>query len=136
MAPQPERRHVKRKLRTALAVVAGVAVLAVGGFLVWFYAIKKDAPTAFDESSLDSVLGATTTTDPGAPVTTTAGTDPTATTSAAGTVTTGDAPSADDISGTWTASTDSQVGYRVKETLAGLDTEAAGRTDSITAPFT
>ena len=33
-------------------------------------------------------------------------------------------------------STDSQVGYRVEEILAGLDTEGAGRTSSITGTMT
>ena len=33
-------------------------------------------------------------------------------------------------------STDSVVGYRVKETLAGVDTEGAGRTSSITGTMT
>ncbi len=111
---------MSRNVKIALASVVGVIVLAVGGFLVWFYVIKEDAPTAFDESSLDSVLGATTTVAPGDPVTTTAGVS----------------TSSGDVSGTWTVAPDSQVGYRVKETLAGVDTEGAGRTSSITGTMT
>jgi polyisoprenoid-binding protein YceI len=125
---------MSRNVKIALASVVGVIVLAVGGFLVWFYAIKEDAPTAFDESSLDSVLGATTT-DPGAPVTTTVGAAST-TAASATTAAPGAAASTDGVAGTWTVTADSQVGYRVKETLAGLDTEGAGRTSSITGTMT
>ena len=56
-----------------VSVVAGLAVLVFGGALVYVNFIKDDAPKKFDESSLDSVLGATTTVAPGDPVTTTAG---------------------------------------------------------------
>lgn len=123
---------MSRTVKIALASVVGVIVLAVGGFLVWFYAIKSDAPSRFDESSLDSVLdAATTTAAPGDPVTTTAGGS--TTTAAAGG---GGSTSSDGIAGTWTVAADSQVGYRVKETLAGLDTEGAGRTKSITGTMT
>jgi len=126
---------MSRTVKIVLASLVGVIVLAVGGFLVWFYAIKEDAPSRFDESSLDSVLDATTTTI-GAPVTTTAGgsattADPAPTTAAAG-----GATAADGLAGTWTVATDSQVGYRLKETLGGLDTEGAGRTSSITGTMT
>ena len=119
-----------------VSVVVGLAVLGFGGLLVWVKFIKADAPTKFDEASLDSVLGATTTVAPGDPVTTTAGGAATnagaATTTAAG----GGSASDADPSGTWNVSTDSVVGYRVKETLAGVDTEGAGRTSSITGTMT
>ena len=45
----------------------------------------------------------------------------------------GDDSGADsDISGTWTAGSGSQVGYRVDEILFGQDAEAVGRTDDVT----
>lgn len=37
-----------------------------------------------------------------------------------------------DVSGIWKATTKSTLGYRVKEVLGGLDTEAVGRTDQVT----
>lgn len=37
-----------------------------------------------------------------------------------------------DVSGVWNATTKSTLGYRVKEVLGGLDTEAVGRTDQVT----
>ena len=111
-----------RKIVTwVVGVIVGLIVLGFGAVLVYVKLIKDDAPSKFDESSLDSVLGATTTVSPGDPVTTTA----------AGTST-----SSGDVSGTWSVAADSQVGYRVKETLAGVDTEGAGRTSSITGTMT
>jgi len=110
-----------RKIVTwVVGVIVGLIVLGFGAVLVYVKLIKDDAPSKFDESSLDSVLGATTTVAPGDPVTTTA---------AAST-------SSGDVSGTLTVAADSQVGYRVKETLAGVDTEGAGRSSSITGTMT
>ena len=37
-----------------------------------------------------------------------------------------------DVSGVWKATTKSTLGYRVKEVLGGLDTEAVGRTNQVT----
>ncbi|MDO8390831.1 MAG: YceI family protein [Actinomycetota bacterium] len=45
---------------------------------------------------------------------------------------TGGAAPAADVSGTWIIDCDSEVGYRVNETINGLDTTANGRTKSIT----
>ena len=39
---------------------------------------------------------------------------------------------ASDVSGVWKATMKSTLGYRVKEVLGGLDTEAVGRTDQVT----
>ena len=109
-----------RKIVTwVVGVIVGLIVLGFGAVLVYVKLIKDDAPSKFDESSLDSVLGATTVA-PGDPVSTTAGAS----------------TSSGDVSGTWTVASDSQVGYRVKETLAGVDTEGAGRSSSITGTMT
>ena len=41
------------------------------------------------------------------------------------------------VDGTWVAVQDSStVGYRIQEVLAGVDTEAAGRTDQVTGSIT
>ena len=110
-----------RKIVTwVVGAIVGLMVLGFGAVLVYVKLIKDDAPSKFDESSLDSVLGATTTVAAGDPVTTIAGAS----------------ASAGDVTGTWTVASDSQVGYRVKETLAGVDTEGAGRTSSITGTMT
>jgi polyisoprenoid-binding protein YceI len=129
-------RNDKRKL--AAYVIGGVAVIVVLAIAVpkiivsiWF----DDAPKKFDESSLDSVLGATTTTAAGDPVTSGAAAAPT-TAPAGGAATTAAAGAAVGTDGTWNVANDSVVGYRVEETLAGADTEGAGRTSSITGTMT
>ncbi len=111
--------------RTKIIIgVAAVPVLAVAAFLIWFFVIKEDAPKKLDEGDVDVALDGTTTTVAG----TTGGTVPDGTT-VSGPLT--------DATGTWTlASADSTVGYRVKETLAGLDTEGAGRTNAVTGSLT
>jgi polyisoprenoid-binding protein YceI len=87
--------------------IAGVVVVAVAAFLIWFYAIKKDAPPKFTNADLVTAIG----TDAGQPLT--------------------------DASGQWTiAGGTSTVGYRVKEVLAGLDATAAGRTNAVTGTLT
>lgn len=87
-------------------VVALVAVLAVG--LPWAYInlIEGDAPAAL---SVDSAPSASA--GPGAATVT-------------------------DIAGAWTVGEGSQAGYRVKETLAGQDTTAVGRTSEVTGSVT
>lgn len=124
---------MSRTVKIVLASVVGLIVVAVGALLLYVYVIKDDAPKAFDESSLDSVLdNTTTTTAPGDPVTTTAGGNGATTTAASSS----SSASSNGIAGAWTVASDSTVGYRVKETLAGLDTEGAGRTSSITGTMT
>ncbi|MCE2855850.1 MAG: YceI family protein [Ilumatobacteraceae bacterium] len=101
-----------RRSRVVLATSAAVIALVVGGPWVYINLIKDDAP---DELSLES-----TTDTPSA----------TAPTSTSGSTST------DDVSGTWTISNDSVVGYRVKEVLFGQDTEGVGRTSQVTGSLT
>lgn len=99
-------RRPSAKVLVALPVVA--VALVVGG--AWFYThvLEGDPPAR---------LGLAT----GAPASTAAaGPVPTATA----------APGSAD--GTWTASPESQVGYRVKEVLFGQDATAVGRTHDVT----
>jgi polyisoprenoid-binding protein YceI len=42
------------------------------------------------------------------------------------------APAGDDLTGTWTATPESLLGYRVKEILFGQDAEGVGRTNAVT----
>lgn len=114
-------------MRKIIGVVLAVAVVAVGGFLVWFFVIKDDAPDRLGQSDLDAALATTTT------VVETAPTAPPDTTPAATTPPTTDpAAPAGDVTGTWTINADSTVGYRAKEVLAGLETEGVGRTNAVT----
>jgi polyisoprenoid-binding protein YceI len=115
-----------------LAGVLGVAVLAVAGFLVWFYLIKSDPPARLSTADLDEVVSATSAPAPTAPTDGASNTvaDPAASTTA------GAEPGPGGVDGTWTASPDSTLGYRVKEVLAGLDTEGVGRTNQVTGSLT
>jgi polyisoprenoid-binding protein YceI len=121
-------------MRKIIGALLALVVLAVGGFFVWFFLIKPDAPDRLGAGDLDAALGNTTT----IAVDTTAapGTGaPTSTSSASPTsVVGGDIT---DVTGSWAvASADSTVGYRAKEVLGGLETEGAGRTDQVTGTMT
>ena len=105
--------RAKKVLTRVVAAVLALGVLAFAAVFVYVKFIKEDAPPALSERSLDSALDATTTVPAGATVAPTAG-----------------------IDGTWNVAADSIVGYRVTETLAGLDTVGAGRTSAITGTMT
>lgn len=114
-----------------LVAVGALAVLVVGAFALWLVVLRDDAPDALGSGDLDAALATTTApaTVPATAAPTTMGTAktaPVATTAVA----------ADDPSGTWTASTDSVLGYRVQEVLGGIDVEAAGRTNQVTGSLT
>ncbi|MEY3455890.1 MAG: hypothetical protein RIR38_152 [Actinomycetota bacterium] len=90
-------------------IVAGVVVVAlgvVGGPWVYINLIKDDAPDALTlEASSTTVAVATDITE---------------------------APSTSDVEGEWFATSESVVGYRVKEILFGQSTEGVGRTNAVT----
>ena len=90
-------------------IVAGVVVVAlgvVGGPWVYINLIKDDAPDALTlEASSTTVAVATDITE---------------------------APSTSDVEGEWVATSESVVGYRVKEILFGQSTEGVGRTNAVT----
>lgn len=89
-----------------LAGVLVIAVGVVGGPFVYIHFIEKKAPAPL----------ALSTTSPSASATETASTAD---------LTTG-------VSGTWTVTSGSAVGYRVQEVLFGQSNTAAGRTSSVT----
>lgn len=125
---------MKQHWKKIVGALALLAVLAVGGFLVWFYVIREDAPPALTTADLDAAL-ADTVVDTVAPTgsevaTTVAAIDPAPTSS-----TIADA-SAGTPTGAWTLTQDSTLGYRIQEVLSGLDAEAAGRTNDATGTLT
>src|SRR5690242_18360094 len=89
------------------AVVAVVLAIPVGTY-IYIHFIEGPAPAKLTLQS-----GSTSTT-----------------TSSAGAATPGAVSG--DISGTWSPTSESIVGYRVKETLFGQDAEAVGRTHGVT----
>jgi polyisoprenoid-binding protein YceI len=93
-----------------IAVVAAVLLVTVVGPFVYINFIKDDPP---DRLTLDD---ATTTAPDGT------------------TSTTGEA--SEGIEGTWTVAEGSIVGYRINETLFGQDSEAVGRTETVTGEVT
>ena len=117
------------KWATAAAVVA---LLVVGGFLVWVNFIKEDAPERFTLEAAETEATEATTTVPG----TTTPDTLTATAAPATDAETTTAPAAPATDGTWLVGTGSAVGYRVVEVLFGVDTEGVGRTDQVTGQLT
>jgi polyisoprenoid-binding protein YceI len=117
-------------VKWTLAAVAAVIVLVVGGTWLYINVIRDDPPPRLsfeerDAQASETTAAATT----AAPETTTA--DTAAATSAAPATTT-TAPAAAEIDGTWTATPESVLGYRVKEMLFGQDAEGVGRTNAVT----
>lgn len=96
--------------RWTVAGVVAVAVLAVAGPFVYINFIKSDAPAPLTAA----------TTAPTTPATTQAG----------------QSASDGSIAGTYSVTSGSQAGYRVKEVLFGQDTEAVGRTSAVTGQIT
>lgn len=114
-------------LKRIIGGLAGLGILAVGGFALWFLVLRDDGPPAVStDSALDVLAQRTATTSA-----TTAASTPTS-----GTTTSASTPG---INGTWTIdnSVESFVGYRVQEELVGIGgTTAVGRTAKVTGSFT
>jgi polyisoprenoid-binding protein YceI len=107
---------MSRGIKIFIAIAAGLVVLVVGGAFI--YSAIDEAPP-----KLALTNETTTTGDTVSPV-------DTATTVASPMSASGD------ISGAWTATSKSIVGYRVNETLAGSHNEAYGRTSKVTGTMT
>jgi polyisoprenoid-binding protein YceI len=113
------------------AVVAMV-VLVVGGTWVYINLIKDDPPAKLTLETGDTSDSASSTpSSDGSSSTTAASSGGAAATTTPGAATSG-AASSGSIDGSWAASDQSLLGYRVKEVLFGQSTEAVGRTNAIT----
>jgi polyisoprenoid-binding protein YceI len=123
-------------LKWVLISVAAVAVLIVGGTWFYIHVIEGPAPAKLSFAGRDASSSSAATTGPASPAPTSTGGAPSS--SAAGTSAPGSsapvtaAPASAGFAGTWSATSDSQAGYRVKENLFGQNTEAVGRTNAIT----
>jgi polyisoprenoid-binding protein YceI len=125
----PTEKPARRRRKWPWFVGGGVLLIviaAIAGPFVYIHFIQADPPPAF---TIENVSAGATTTASGAGAT---AADPPATTAAPG----GSAASSDAIDGTWTITTGSQAGYRVKEVLFGQDTDAVGRTSDVTGSLT
>jgi len=114
--------------RPLIVVAVLIAAVAIGGFVVYDQVLRGDSaaaltlPTEAPTSSSSSATSAPTTGSSSDPVTSAA-----------------PAASSDgSVAGTWTVTSGSQAGYRVREQLASLSAEsdAVGRTDQITGSIT
>ncbi len=102
-----EGNNVMKAARKLIFGVVGIAVIGLAAFLVWWFAIKSDPKPKLSAKDLDKGLAGKT-----------------SSTSGAGT---------GGIEGTWAISSDSTVGFRIKESIGGaLESEAVGRTSAIT----
>lgn len=136
-------------------LLGALAVLVVGYGVIFLYAkVLNDSPDELDSDDLAAALAdepvadddptATATTDApaatDAPVTSKpATTEPDTNEPAVSDPATSSAPAdADDpaAGSPWTATDASQLGYRVKEVLFGVDTDAVGRTNQVTGELT
>lgn len=115
--------------RLLAAAVVLIAAIGVGGYVAYDQVLRGDsiAPLA-----LPSSAPATSGTD--------AGTNPSTGTAASPVSGTSADPvsGSSDIAGTWSATTGSQAGYRVREQLANLpaESDAVGRTDQVSGTIT
>ncbi|NNE11975.1 MAG: YceI family protein [Ilumatobacter sp.] len=133
-------------------LLGALAILVIGYGLIFLYAkVLNDSPDELGQTDLDAALAAeppaTTAAPEGADGTTPTATEPPPATDATETTTspttapaatpetTAAAPLSDGAA-LWNITEPSELGYRVKEILFGVDTEAVGRTDQITGSIT
>ena len=115
--------------RILAAAVVLIAAIGIGGYVAYDQVLRGDslAPLALPSS-------APATSDTGA------ASDPSAATTASPVsgISADPASGSSDIAGTWSATTGSQAGYRVREQLANLpaESDAVGRTDQVSGTIT
>lgn len=116
------------------SLFGALAVLVLGYGAIFLYAeVINDSPEEFGESDLETALADA----PDAESTT--GTSAPGSTGAPDASNGESAPPASAPGGqplTWVTTDESQVGYRVKEILFGVDTEGVGRTDQVDGSIT
>lgn len=117
---------MRRWLKWIVLGVVGAVALFYGAVLVYTNFINKPEERLSFEQRDEAVAEATETT-------TTAASEPGATTTVSPTTTVPtDLTDPSNPDGTWLATDESELGYRVKEVLGGIDTEGVGRTNQIT----
>ena len=118
--PSPKGLIAVHRLKWIVALPVAALLLAMAGTWTYINVFSEDAPARLTlEGSVAEGL------DDNAPATT-------ATTAAADAAT----PVPVSFDGTWTATTGSQAGYRVKEVLFGQSVEAVGRTTNVDGALT
>lgn len=108
---------MKKSLKILIAGAILAVALVYGGILLWTKVINKPEER-FDTGDLADIVAVTTTFAESLPPSV-------------------DEPRSDDeLTGMWMSTTGSEVGYRVKEVLGGVDTEGVGRTDDVAGSLT
>ena len=100
-----------KPIRKLALGVGGLIVIGVGAFLIWFFLIKADPKPPLGTKDLNQAI-------------------------AGKNKTTGTTKTGSTLNGAWTISSDSTVGYRIKETIAGLPDDAVGRSNAATGTLT
>jgi polyisoprenoid-binding protein YceI len=132
---------MKRHWKKIVGAVVALIVLAIGASFIYAKVINKADPQ-FDQADVNAKLDTASTTVAPDPATTTVIQSTTAQSTPVQSTTAQSTPipstaaaaqaTATGIDGTWSISTGSEVGYRVKESISGFDTVANGRTQAIT----
>jgi polyisoprenoid-binding protein YceI len=104
-----------------------IVIAAIAGPFIYIHFIQADPPPKLTFENIDANAGTTTTAAAASGATTA---DPPTTAAASG------ADPSGSIDGTWNVASGSQAGYRVKEVLLGQNTDAVGRTSSVTGSLT
>jgi polyisoprenoid-binding protein YceI len=121
-------------MTSSRALIVGLVVLVaigIGGYVVYDQVLRGDSAPALALPS--AVPGAAA--SPGVAASNDAGTS----NASSGPVASASAATLDgDVNGTWTVTTGSQAGYRVREQLANLpaESDAVGRTDQVSGSIT
>ena len=128
---------MKRHWKKIAIAVAALVVLVVGGSFIYAKVINKADPE-FGQGDVDARLDAATTTAGSTTRATVASSTTVAAAVSRPALTAPQSPvvtaetGATTIDGTWNIKDDSEVGYRVDESINGFDTTANGRTQSVT----
>lgn len=109
--------------------VVGLVALAYGAIFIYAN-VLNDSPDELDEGDLSAALVDDTAPTTAAPADTGGGASTPGTTAPAAPATTA-APATEGFDGDWVPTDASTFGYRVGEILAGVDTEAVGRSNEI-----
>ena len=127
------------------SLIGALAVLVLGYGAIFLYAkVLNDSPDEFGESDLDAALANDDDPAPG-PSAADLAEEPTGSAAETTVEPATSAPLATEATApqaagagesTWAITADSQVGYRVKEILFGVDTEGVGRTNQVAGSIT
>jgi len=121
--------------RLAIIAIGVVLAVAIGGYIAYDQVLRGDSVAALTLPSVSPSNAPVATAQASQPAS-----DPTAATGSSAPADPSSAPAAgsNDLAGTWTATTGSQAGYRVREQLANLpaESDAVGRTDKVTGSMT